>query len=220
MIRVILADDHKLIRDGVKALLNDEELVIAGEAATGNELVELLSYTEADVILLDISMPEMDGFECLRHLKLHYPEVKVLVLSMLENERYVHQMMEMGALGYISKNTGKEELRMAIKLVAKGTPYISSLLTMDLLRKANNPGFVPLYNEGRVFQERSQKELSKRELEVLHLISEGYTNADIAEQLFTSKRTIETHRQNLLEKTKTRNTAALVKYAMQNGIIS
>ncbi len=209
-----------MIRDGVKALLNDEELVIAGEVATGNELVELLTYTQADVVLLDISMPEMDGFDCLRYLRQHYPEVKPLILSMLEDERSVHQMMELGALGYITKSAGKEELRMAVKLVAKGTPYISSMLTMDLLRKANSSSFVPAFRDGRSFQERTQKELSKRELEVLNLISEGYTNADIAEQLFTSKRTIETHRQNLLEKTQTRNTAALVKYAMQNGFIS
>ena len=220
MVRLILADDHKLMRDGVKALLRSSDVEVAGEAANGKELLELLSATPADVVLLDISMPEMDGFECLRHIKQHYPDVKVLVLSMLDHERYVNKMMEHGAFGYMLKTVGKEELRVAIELVAKGIPYISSSLTLDILRKFKVRGNEEVLLEEPSVKERLHKELSKREIEVLNLISEGFTNADIAEQLFTSKRTIETHRQNLLEKTQTRNTAALIKYAILNGIIS
>ncbi|ARS35597.1 response regulator [Pontibacter actiniarum] len=216
MVRLILADDHKLIRDGVKALLDGQPdgVDIVGEAASGKELVEILGHAAADVVLLDINMPDMDGFEALRLVKQQHPDVKVLVLSMLDHERYVHQMMELGASGYVLKNAGKEELRLAIKLVANGTTYISSHVTLDLLRKAS---YTMQQDQPK---ERPHKELSKRELEVLNLISEGYTNADIAEKLFTSKRTIETHRQNLLEKTHTKNTAALIKYAVLNGIIN
>lgn len=224
MVRLILADDHKLIRDGVKALLDSAQVTVVGEAATGIELVELLRDTPADVVLLDINMPDMDGFEALTAIRAQYPDVKVLVLSMLDHERYVHQMMELGANGYVLKNAGKEELQLAITLVANGTTYISSNVAIDLLRKANNqnPNFA-LYGfstDGRGNHNGHHKELSKRELEVLNLISEGYTNAEIAEKLFTSKRTIETHRQNLLEKTQTKNTAALIKYAVLNGLIS
>ncbi|RIJ42431.1 response regulator [Pontibacter oryzae] len=218
MVRLILADDHKLIRDGVKALLQEQQdhVNIVGEAANGRELVEMLDHTPADVILLDINMPDMDGIEALRIMRQKFPALKVLVLSMLDHERYVHQMMELGAYGYILKNAGKEELHLAIKLVASGTPYISSNITLDLLRKVN---LSMEESNGSEPKQSAHKELSKREKEVLNLISEGYTNADIAEKLFTSKRTIETHRQNLLEKTHTKNTAALIKYAVLNGLI-
>jgi DNA-binding NarL/FixJ family response regulator len=217
MIKVILTDDHKIIRDGVKALLKDEEAIdVVGEASNGDELIRLLDDVAADVVLLDISMPEKDGFETTKYLAKHWPDVKILVLSMLNHERYVRTIMEYGASGYILKTAGKDELRSAIKLVASGTPYICSELVMDLLEKRN----YSLANQFAMDGEKLPKDLSKRELEVLNLIAEGYTNAEIAEKLFTSKRTIETHRQNLLEKTHTKNTATLIKYAFQRGILA
>ncbi|GAB3818646.1 response regulator transcription factor [Pontibacter rugosus] len=220
MVRLILADDHKLVREGVKALLRDEEIIIAGEASSGSELLELLHETNADVVLLDISMPEMDGFQCIRQMQELHVDTKVLVLSMLENEYYVQQMMGLGAYGYILKTAGKEELKLAIQLVAKGIPYISSYITLNLLRKVNENVSITTPVEQLAAKDNTLKDLSKRELEVLNLISNGFTNAAIAEQLFTSKRTIETHRQNLLEKTQTKNTAALIKYAILRGLIS
>lgn len=218
MIRLFLADDHRLIRDGIRALLKtDETIQITGEAATGTELLEKLEIIPADVVILDIQMSGMDGFETIRILRHKHPDIKVMVLSMHENERYVQQMMESGAAGYLLKTTNIEEIRQAIRLVAEGMQYISSSLTLSLLLKPVQ-GVVPSAKSAGINNENFN--ISKREREVLHLISEGFTNAEISEKLFTSKRTIETHRQNLLEKTRSRNTAALVKFAMLNGIIS
>ena len=218
MVRLVLTDDHKIIREGIRALLaQDDSIEVAGEAAGGMELLELLSHTPADVVLLDISMPEMDGFDTMKLLRKSYPDVKVLVLSMMDDERCVHQMLEVGAAGYLLKNSSIKEMQYAVKLIAGGVQYISPSLTLDLLRKSKRTTNLLL---GKESSKKTYKELSKRETEILQLISEGYTNAEISELLFTSKRTIETHRQNLLEKTQTRNTAALVKFAVLNGIIS
>lgn len=220
MIKVILTDDHQIIRDGIKALLKEEHKIsVVGEASDGEELIRLLSSTPADVVLMDINMPKKDGFETTRYLKENFPGVKVLVLSMLKHESYVNRMLEAGALGYILKNAGKDELMSAIELVASGTPFISSEVALELLKKTQG---TPAVSASKVTGESGQlhKVLSKREVEVLNLIAQGFTNAEIAEKLFISKRTIETHRQNLLEKTHMKNTATLIKYAIQNGIIS
>lgn len=203
----------------MKAFLRESpDIEIVGEASNGDELLELLQHTQADIILMDISMPGKDGVETTRELQVIHPEIKVLVLSMLDSERSVHQMMEAGASGYILKKAGKEEMISAIQLVASGVTYISSGVAIDLLRKSHAPAMQNCRTPEA--ESVSPRELTKRELEVLKLISEGYTNAEIAEKLFTSKRTIETHRHNLLEKTHAKNTATLIKFALQKGIIS
>ncbi|AKD05068.1 response regulator transcription factor [Pontibacter korlensis] len=213
-IRVIVTDDHKIIREGLRSLLErDSELAVVGEAANGTELLYLLENTTVDVVLLDVHMPVMDGFETLQQLTEHYPEVKVVVLTMLDNVATLHRLLEIGAMGYVLKDTGREELCSAIKLAASGTPFISSGMSIKMLQRVVHPAA----EHGTVITEG--KELSKRELEVLALISEGYTNAEIAEKLFTSKRTVETHRQNILEKTQAKNTANLIKYAIQHNLI-
>ncbi|WP_162053159.1 response regulator transcription factor [Pontibacter pamirensis] len=217
MIRLVLTDDHKIIREGIRALLTqDNSIEVAGEAASGRELLELLVHTPVDIVLLDISMPDLDGFETMKLLHENFPDVKVLVLTMLDDERYVYQMLEIGAAGYLLKDTSTKEMQAAIKLIASGMQYISPALTLNLLQKSKSTPHV-FASQGI---KKPYKELSKREVEILQLISEGHTNAEISEVLFTSKRTIETHRQNLLEKTKTKNTAALIKFAVLNGIIS
>lgn len=218
MIDLIITDDHKIVRDGLKALLQDHGTVrVVGEAASGSELIDLLPQVHADIVLIDISMPGMDGFDTAAHIMQHYPDLKVVVLSMLSHEKYVNRMMDMGASGYILKNAGKDELYCALQLIAHGCRYISPDVTMELLRKVQQLPSPPKSEHG---VEEEARELSKRELEVLSLIADGYTNAEIAEKLFTSKRTIETHRQNLLDKTKARNTATLIKYALQRGLIA
>lgn len=217
MIDLIITDDHKIVRDGLKALLQGHDAVrVVGEAASGSDLIELLPQVHADIVLIDISMPGMDGFDTAAHIMQHYPDLKVVVLSMLSHEKYVNRMMEMGASGYILKNAGKDELYCALQLIAHGCRYISPDVTLELLRKVQQLPALPKPNDN----EEETRDLSKRELEVLSLIADGYTNAEIAEKLFTSKRTIETHRQNLLDKTKARNTATLIKYALQRGLIS
>ncbi|MFD3001510.1 response regulator [Pontibacter toksunensis] len=215
MIRVVLTDDHNIIREGLRSLLeDDEETEVVGEASNGQELLDLLEHTPADVVLLDINMPVMDGYEAAKKVTERFPDTKVLALSMLNSEPFVHKMIENGASGYILKNTGKAELRSAIKLVASGSQFMCADLAISFLNKSNTP------KEESEKAPRGSNILSKRELEVLALIAEGYTNAEIADKLFTSKRTIETHRQNILEKTNAKNTANLVKYAIQNGYIS
>lgn len=216
MIDIIITDDHKIVRDGIKALLQDNKVIkVVAEAASGDELISLLSTMHADVVLMDISMPGKDGFETTQYVAEHFPEIKVLALSMLSNDSYVSKMIDLGAHGYILKNAGQDELCCAVQLVAAGNRYICSEVSLDLLRKVQTLSLTvsPMLAD-------DQRDLSKRELEVLGLIAEGFTNAEIADKLFTSKRTIETHRQNLLEKTKARNTATLIKYALQRGLIS
>jgi DNA-binding NarL/FixJ family response regulator len=217
MIKIILVDDQILVRKGIRALLEKVATIeIVGEAASGVELVDLLQKVEVDVVLMDIKMPDMDGFDAARHVAENFQSVKILALSMFESEKYVTRMMELGALGYILKNINREELVHAIETIARGQSYISSEITLNLLRKSGGQPSDALSN---ATSETEMVALSKRELEVLKLISDGMTNAEIAEKLFTSKRTIDSHRQRIIEKTQAKNTAALVKYALSNGII-
>ena len=211
--KVILTDDHTIIRDGVKALLqDDQDIQVIGEASSGEELLFLLPSTPADVIVLDIKMPGMDGFETASQVRNLRPEIQVLALTMVDQEHNILQMFKAGAKGYLLKSAGKLELAHAIKMVANGGHYISTDIALNLLHKYCR------LDEPKA-QEQLGSDLSKRELEVLRLIAEGLTNGEIAEKLFTSKRTIETHRQNLLEKTHTKNTASLITYAFSRGIL-
>jgi DNA-binding NarL/FixJ family response regulator len=219
MIKIIITDDHRLIRKGLKAMLEDVAAIeIVGEAASGVELMQLLEQVSADVVLMDIKMPQMDGFEATRFIMDNFPSVKILALSMFESQNYINQMLELGAQGYILKNITQEELIYAIEVVSQGHPYISAEISINLLRK--NAGEEKQDLLGKSFPEDEAVELSRRELEVLKLITDGLTNAEIAEKLFTSKRTIDSHRQRIIEKTQARNTAALVKYAISKGIIN
>ncbi|GAA4302791.1 response regulator transcription factor [Nibribacter koreensis] len=215
MIKVILADDHTLIRDGLKSLLkSDRSIQVIGEAENGAKLLELLETHTPDVVMLDLNMPVMDGFEALTHLQAKHPHVKVLVLTMLDQDSYVTKVRTAGAMGYVLKSAGRTELIHAIKTVADNNSYICSEVALNLLNRVNNGPAVPSEGSGK-----TPSDLSKREMEVLRLIAEGYTNAEIADKLFASKRTIESHRQHLIEKTKAKNTATLIKYAIQQGLI-
>ncbi|SNS01759.1 MULTISPECIES: response regulator [Hymenobacter] len=216
MIRVILVDDHVIVRDGVRALLSgQEELSVVGEAGNGRELLELLATTAADVVVLDVNMPEMDGQQATVHIQQQFPEVRVLVLSMLDNEQYVMQMLEAGAMGFVLKNAGRDELLFAIHSVASGRQFLSAELGLDMLHKLH----ALTVGGGSLKDVKQQSPLSRRELEVLRLIAEGLTTNQIADKLFTSKRTIETHRQNIIEKAQVKNTAALIKYAVMQGLV-
>lgn len=218
MIRVLLTDDHTILRDGIRALLTlQPDLEVVGEASNGQELLNLLETTPADVVLMDINMPVMDGFTTMGHLHEQYPNLRVLVLSMLDHENYVHRMLEAGAHGYVLKNADITEISHGIRTVAAGRPFLCTELGLDLLNKLVRTSVV--VSDGNR-PKAGGGDLSKRELEVLHLIAEGLTNAEIADRLFTSKRTIETHRQNIIEKTQTKNTAALIKFAASNGLLN
>lgn len=206
MINILIADDHKMIIDGLKSMLATEEgLQVVGEAYNGKEVLERLKQYPVDLILMDINMPELDGIDATRKLKTQFPKVKVLVLTMYNKPEFVRNLMEAGADGYILKNTGKDELLEAIRQLHAGQPYWGKEITktvMESLRggPANNTLV-----------------LTRREKEILKLIVEEYTTPEIAEKLFISNYTVETHRKNLLSKLGVKNVAGLVRYAMENG---
>lgn len=214
MIRVFIAEDHKIVRDGIRHMFEKEEnFTLVGEAENGKEAIEKIKGLEVDVMIVDINMPEMNGIELAKHVTENYPDTKVLVLSMLDNENYIKQAVAAGATGYVSKTNGKEELLTAIRTVAAGEFFISHKLSLNMIKGNRTISFVT--EDGK----RLDLEFSSREVEILNLIAEGYTNEEIADKTFTSKRTIETHRRNMIEKTKTRNTASLIKFAIAAGII-
>ena len=215
MIRLFLVDDHPIVRDGLRLLLAREpSLVVVGEAGHGQELLDRLPATPADVIVLDLNMPVLDGLATTLRLRTEFPDVKILVLSMLSHERYVGQLLEAGALGYAFKNAEINELVVAIQTVAAGRQFLCSELSLSLLRKVLTHEKAP---EPKLPQ--NPYNFSRRETEVLQLLAEGLTTGKIAEKLFTSKRTIETHRQNLLEKSRAKNAAALIRLAMAQGAL-
>ncbi len=216
MTRLLLADDHAILRDGLRALLSAvPDFDVVGEAGNGAELLELLATTPTDVVLMDVNMPVLDGFATMPELRRRFPDVKVLVLSMLDNEHYVARMLNAGALGYVLKNAAFHEITHAIRTIAAGQPFLCTEIGLAMLYKALGTPPVPA---GEV--PAASADLTARELEVLKLIAEGLTNNEIADKLFTSKRTIETHRQNIIGKTRAKNTAALIKLAVGQGLIS
>jgi DNA-binding NarL/FixJ family response regulator len=216
MIRVLLTEDHQVVRNGIKSLLQKEEgLEVVADVANGKQALKLLeSGIKADIILTDINMPEMSGIELTRQVKSEFPDVKIIVLSMLDHEKYIVEAFKAGACGYILKNVTSEELVFSIKHVCQTKDrYLCRELSLRLLDKL-------IYKPNiTVSDEIKEIDLSKREIEVLSLIAEGYTNLEIADKLFTSKRTVEGHRQNLIDKTESRNTAALIRFAILSGLI-
>lgn len=217
MISVLLAEDHNVVRNGIKSLLEKEsKLEVVGEVTNGRQALNLLAEgLKVDIILADLNMPEISGIELAAEVKNKYPKVKLIILSMLDHEKYILEAFKAGACGYILKNVTADELVFGIKHVcSSGDRYICSELALRLLDKLlNKPEIV-------ISTETIEIELSKRETEVLTLIAEGFTNQEIADKLFTSKRTVEGHRVNLIDKTNSRNTAALIRYAIVAGLIN
>lgn len=214
MSRIFLVDDHTIVRDGIRALLAAEPAIeIVGEASNGQELLDRLPDTPADVVLLDANMPVLDGLATTQRLRAEFPQVRVLVLSMLAHERYIGQFFEAGAAGYVLKSAEKGEILVAIQTVIAGRQFLCSSLGLSLLHKV-------LAKEEEDPEANKTSRLSRRETEVLQLLAEGMTTNEIAGKLFTSKRTIETHRQNILTKTQTKNTAALIRLAVVQGLLN
>jgi len=216
MLKVILAEDHNIVRNGIRMLLeNEPDFEVIGEATNGKEVLELLEgNVEAGLILADINMPIMDGMSMLRAIRVNYPNVKVIFLSMLDNEKYISQAFREGASGYVFKNVSSDELIFSLRQVNSGSRYLCTELALNLLDRS--------LQESPVFTTapESNIEFSQREVEVLQLIAEGLTNTEIAEKIFISKRTVEGHRQSILEKTGSKNTATLIRFAVLNGFIS
>lgn len=213
MIKVLLADDHNIVRNGIRMLLEtDQNIRIAGEAINGLEVLRQISRGEdIDLVLADINMPGMDGITLLRELKSSGLATKVVILSMHDEEKYVMQAFLQGASGYLLKNIGAEELIFAVKHIHQGSRYLCAELAMKMVDKLSTIPFSA---------KELSTEFSSRELEVLKLISEGLTSSEMSDKLFISKRTIEGHRQSLIDKTGSKNTAALIRFAVINGIVS
>ena len=215
MLNVLLAEDHNIVRNGIKMLLEmDSTINVVGEAMDGLQALEMVQKgMEVDIILADVNMPEIDGITLIGKVKAFNPNIRVMILSMLDNEKYVSQAFMEGASAYMLKSVSADELVFSIKHVSAGNKYLCSELSIRLLdrliQKSNMEyGGVDI-----------SKNFSMREIDVLHLIAEGLTNAEMSDRLFISKRTVEGHRQSLIEKTGSRNTAALIKYAVLNGIV-
>jgi DNA-binding NarL/FixJ family response regulator len=216
MINIVLAEDHNIVRNGIISLLEKEpDIRITGAATNGREVLSLLEKgTHADVILADMNMPEMGGLELIANIKEKYLECRVIVLSALDHEKYVIKAIQAGASGYLLKNVSADELLFAIRHVMLRNLYVCSEITGKFIKRLLTiPG-------PEVMHELNDVEFSLREIEVLGLITEGYTNQEIADMLFSSKRTIEGQRQALIDKTGARNTAALVRFAIINGLVS
>ena len=215
MLQVLLAEDHNIVRNGIRMLLEtDKDINIAAEAVNGLEVLEYVaSGQQVDVILADINMPGMDGIMLLKEMKLRKPETCIMMLSMHDNEKYVAQAFMEGASGYLLKSVSADELIFSLKHVCTGGKYLCSELAIRMLDKLLYNGYHSISDA------KITIEFSLREIEVLHLIAEGLTNNEMSEKLFISKRTVEGHRQSLIEKTGARNTAALIRYAVLNGVI-
>jgi DNA-binding NarL/FixJ family response regulator len=214
MLKIILAEDHNIVRNGIKILLEaEEDIEVIGEATNGQEVLDFLNAgTSADLILSDINMPVMDGIMLLEALKEQHPQARVILLSMLDNEEYITKAFNEGAAGYLLKSAGAEELIFALRHVHSGNKYLSSELSIKLLERVNSSVSTTTFIKNDI-------EFSAREIEVLQLIAQGLTNLEMSEKLFLSKRTIEGHRQNLIEKTGSKNTAALIRFAVLSGIV-
>lgn len=208
-IRIIITDDHQLFRNGLKILLNAfEEFEVTGEASNGEEFLRVLKNTPADIVLMDINMPEMDGIEATRRALKLYPEIDIIALSMYGEEEYYYKMVDAGAKGFLLKDSDISEVKEAILTVRKGGSYFSQELLYHVIQKIKHRE-----------NESKSANLSKREQEILVKICEGLSNQEIAETLFISKRTVDKHRANLLGKTNSKNTASLILFAIRNKLI-
>ncbi len=208
--KVIIVDDHTLFRNGLRILLNNlENYHVIAEAANGKQFLELLNTIVPDLVLMDISMPVMDGIEASAIAHQRYPDLKIITLSMYGEEDYYYKMVNAGVKGFVLKNSDIKEVKTALDIVYEGGSFFSSELLQNLVNSLKS---APKSKEFHT-------ELSEREMEILILICQGMSNQEIADKLFISKRTVDKHRANILEKSESKNTAQLVVYAIKNRLV-
>jgi DNA-binding NarL/FixJ family response regulator len=203
--KIIIVDDHKLFRSGLKFILNEIEGVeVIGEASNGKEFLELLNYLEPDLVIMDISMPEMNGIEACQKSLEKNRDLKILVLSMFGDDAYYNSMIDLGVKGFILKDTDNSELKTAISSIMGGSSYFSQELLLKLIRNKNVPAGI---------------KLSRRETEILALICKGFSTNQVSEQLHISQRTVERHRASLLSKTGSSNSISMAIFAIKNNLV-
>jgi DNA-binding NarL/FixJ family response regulator len=214
-INLAIADDHKIFRNGLKAMLEDcPDFKLLIEASNGKELIGQLATHTPDVILMDIKMPEMDGMQTTTHIHQHFKQIKVLALSMHNEDKYIVDMMKAGASGYLLKNAEPEEIIEAISTVHHKGFYFNEHLSVTLIKQLVGPGS---YADAAGQQ---QVDLNDREIEVLRLVCQEHSNQEIGDKIFLSVRTVEGYRARLFEKTGSKNLVGLVIFAIKKGIIS
>ncbi|MBK9108066.1 MAG: response regulator transcription factor [Saprospiraceae bacterium] len=213
MLHVAIADDHAMFVDGIESILrNEESIKLVDRCFDGQSVFVMLKKRKIDVLLLDINLPDISGIEVAKRLHTEHPNVKIIALSMYNEESIVSEMLKNGAQGYILKNTGREELILAIKTVSEGTTYFSKDVTETIMGSLTKK---PNTKKSYILQPK----LSIREKQILALIVKEYTNPEIAERLFISLKTVETHRGNLISKLNVRNTAGLVRAALEFNLL-
>ncbi len=207
----MIADDHQLLIDGIKSTLKEiEDFTIVDEAYNGFQVLEKLDAgLEVGVILMDINMPKLDGLECTKRVAKKYPDIKIIALSQYDEKRFVKRMVKNGASGYLLKDAGKDQIEKAVRTVYSGEKYFCERLSVRLvqqeLKEENNSSLFP--------------KLTERELEVLNLICQELSSQEISEKLFISFHTVESHRANLMYKAGVKNTAGLVRWAVENDFV-
>lgn len=209
MIKIILADDHQIVLDGLKMLLQEEaNIELLGAVLNGKEVLKILEKEPADIAVLDVEMPLMNGIETSEVIREKFPGTKVLILTMYNDQAFIRKLIEIGASGYILKNKGKEELVEAIKDISEGKTYFGREVTNTLISGIQT-----------VIKNKPEKEipLTRREIDVVKLIADGRSTPQIAEELFIAHSTVETHRRNLIDKTGVPNSKSLIKWAIKHG---
>lgn len=212
--RLVIAEDHTILREGLRALLSSQEnLEVVGEAEDGREAIRQVEKLTPDLILMDLSMPKMNGIEAIREIRRRVPETRILALTVHKAEEFILEVLQSGADGYIPKDASSNELMMAIKSILMGKRYLSPSVSNVVIEG---------YLESRRTSESITPwgKLTKREREILKLIAEGYKNKDIADYLCISVKTVEKHRANLMKKLDLHSAAALTAYAMERGLVT
>jgi DNA-binding NarL/FixJ family response regulator len=211
-ISIILVDDHAIVRDGIKALIQTDGIEVIGESSSAKEFFSLMKVKQPDIAILDISLPDISGIEITKKLSTDYPAIKVIILSMHLNEDFIFNSVKAGAMAYLPKNSTKQELIEAINKVAAGEEYfsepVSNIILKSYVRKAKNG-----------HEAHGENTLSKRELEILRLFAEGKSNKDMADLLFISCRTVESHKNHIMQKLGLKSTVELIKFAIKNHIV-
>jgi len=211
---ILLVDDHKLFREGLRFVISQlDGYKVVGEASNGKEFLDMIDSLSVDIVLMDISMPGIDGIVATTKAMEKYPDLKIIALTMFCDEEYYYKMIQAGVSGYILKESGKEELATALKTVITGENYFSQKLLRSIILNLNSSKTVKISNT------KNEIKLTPRETEILKLICQGLSNAEISEKISLSTRTVEGHKSNLISKTGVKNSVSLVMFALKNHLI-